>query len=339
MEYQSQAVGEEKRKWIKDFKKQMILKPSATVGGLTVGTLTRGRYACKCGEIHQGGFDPDFAMRFLQLSMPLNTKISFIITSGLAIADARNAMVSQALGHGSQYLFTTDDDMLIEPFTVIHMYQQIKMQPDAGIIAGWSVSKSGAFREPFVYIDDDLTSGVWFGIVDEFYRLQAKAAESFRKSRSGEEMTPDDHWIPERDIPLIEVAAVGTGVQMISLEWAKKICNPPAEPCQKHRRAYCGVCTGHPWFQEGEELENTHDDKGTGDKGFVRTWGQDIWFSKEMRRVGAKILIDPMMFVPHKDVSSGIVYGPPLKRKVVTPRGKEIGDGQNPVRTAGGVQN
>ena len=303
-------LGEEPRKWAKAIDKQMVLKPNEDeIGTLAVGVLTRGHQDCQCGNVLHDGLDADFVLRFMQVMMPLNTRVQHIIVAGHKIADARNSMMRMAIEAGSDYLFTVDDDMILEPWVLHHMYQQIKMHPDAGIIAGWSVSKTGVFREPFVYADDDLAGGAWFGICNAHDELTAKMRATEQKIQQGIKIGPDD-FNGERDVPLYEIAAIGTGCMMINLKWAKKILDPPQERCKTHGLQYCPHCAGeYPWFHEGVE------DCKEGQ----RTWGQDIWFCKEMRKAGGKILVDPMLFIPHKDVTTGVIYGPPVRRKVIKP--------------------
>lgn len=294
------------------------LKPDMDdVGRVSIGVLTRGRTQCECGRWHHDGLDTNFALAWHQMAMPLNTLVSFIYIAGHKISSARNEMMRLAMKFGSKYLITCDDDMAVPPFLVQHLLQQAKMHPEAGIVSAWSVSKAGPFREPFVYVDDALSGGPWFGIVDEYERLNAKMQTAAEMQQRGEHMSKEQIWDPDRDVRLVEVSAVGTGVMCINLDWVRKFCDPSSEalPDCKHGpggtpRRFCPNCVENgPWFQEGMQK-----DEATGG---LRTWGQDIWFCSQMQKAGAKVLVNPLLFIPHIDLRTGTVYGPPTKWKTV----------------------
>lgn len=281
----------------------MALKPNQDeVGSLAIGVLTRGRRDCECGRNHPDGIDTEVVWRLMHMTRPLNTSIVTIMASGYRIPDARNSLVRAALNAGCQYLFMTDDDMLLHRNTLLRLYQLAKQHQDAGLIGAWSVSKAKNEREPFVYIDGGLGGGAWWGIVKAHNEINKQLLENQKLAEQGKPTAPGT-YLNQEDVPPVEISGIGTGTVILNLKWAKKLCDPPAEPCDKHKIGHCHECHTEqkPWFIEGLETEG----------GATRTWGQDIYYCHRLREIGAKVLVDPTLFIPHLERNTGIAFGPP----------------------------
>lgn len=304
------------------------LKPNQEeVGSLAIGVLTRGRQECpQCAAVLPDGIDSEIVWRLMHMTRPLNTSIISLFASGYKIPQARNNLVRAALEAGVKYLWMTDDDMMLSRNNVIRLFQLAKQHPEAGLVGAWSVSKTGDDREPFVYIDPSLGGGAWWGIVNLYHDLNAQIIANHEIVSKGGVAKPGT-VLNREDVPPIEVAAVGTGVVILNLEWALKLCNPPEKPCEKHKLKFCWEChdDGKGWFKEGQEQKG----------GSSRTWGQDIHYCQQLRDAGATVLVDPLSFVPHFERKNGVVFGPPVIKKSVKAEALTAAVSQLPKRGGG----
>lgn len=108
---------------------------------------------------------PEFMVSMLQMLPPLNVRMTYLIQKGADAlggklgAEARNAILQQAIESGIQYVIFFDDDVLFPDMAAYRLWVNMQRRPEAGAISGVYVTKTDPC-EPLLY-KDDLSGAYW----------------------------------------------------------------------------------------------------------------------------------------------------------------------------------
>lgn len=101
------------------------------ISGLTLGIPTYGRPVCL-----------QWAMSFKSTVPPINYNMAVNIIRNQPVADARNAIVEQALKQGHKYVFFMGDDTISPPNTLKRLIYRMEHDSSLGVVGGVYCAKS-----------------------------------------------------------------------------------------------------------------------------------------------------------------------------------------------------